>query len=167
MEVKNTESSVGPQTTSKSDELVKAAKDIAVKDYPRNRGFNKENIYNHDILPILKKLLVLCNEHEIPIFIDMAIKNSPAGTVYKTEFLSARSFGLRLKEDRLTKHALVANGFSVYIGESRPYLENAAERYGEDLEDPHDITGGLSPAHAVEAEEAEEGDRQDIPNDCS
>lgn len=91
--------------------------------------FDKTAIYNNLVKKKLKELLLLCNEYRIPVFVDMAVKNSSAETVYKSEFLSARSFGKNLTNDRLVKHALINSGFSVYPGYNRPDLETALPQY--------------------------------------
>jgi len=119
--------------------------------------YDKKSVYQHKIRPLLKELLLICNDNSIPVFIDMAIANDKDGTTYETEFHSSGSYGIYLHDDVLYKYALVKNGFSVYPGHNRPYLEEALSQYLEegDTDDITDIT--------EDAEDKEEG--ADMPKE--
>lgn len=112
------------------------------KDPQKNNSFNKQNIYRTQLKPLLKQLLLICSDNDIPIYIDIAVANTDKTTKYETEFLSAGSYGYRLAKDNLVKYALIRNGFSVYPGHNRPYLEEALPQYLSTLDEDsiHDVT---------------------------
>ena len=94
----------------------------------RNRTFYKKDIYESKIKDYVKKIMLMCDEYEIPMFMTFAVENTPNETVYVNEMRSAAACDALLTNDRLVKHALVMNDFEVVPKVSLPVYE-------EDLED--------------------------------
>lgn len=73
--------------------------------------FDKTDIYENEVLPIVEHLRMVCSKNEIPMFLTIAVKNDDNGTVYKNEMISAVSAGIHLKNEHLVNHVNVMNGF--------------------------------------------------------
>ena len=73
--------------------------------------FDKTEIYENEILPVVAHLRQLCSMNEIPMFLSIAVKNDESGTEYRNDMISAVSTGIVLKDEHLTNHVNVINGF--------------------------------------------------------
>lgn len=86
-------------------------------------AYSKMNEYDNEIKELVKKLLIQCDKHSIPVFLTMAVGDSSTGTSYITEMLSPAALGVKLKDDKIAKHALVVDGFEVVPYKSGPLVE--------------------------------------------
>ena len=84
--------------------------------------YSKNELYENRIKDYVKRILILCEEYQIPVFMTFALENTDTETVYETEMLSAAFEGKQLTDDKIAKHALVMNGFEVVP-------ENMSPRY--------------------------------------
>ena len=67
-----------------------------------------------EIRGMMDELLQYCRMHRIPMYCTFAVSNSEDETVYERATYSATGNGIRLKDDQIRKHMLVANGFEPY-----------------------------------------------------
>lgn len=81
-------------------------------------AYDKKDLYNKEIAPLLRELLVACDRYQIPMFATFAIGDTGKDTVYQSEMISSMNAGVRLSEDLLPKHVNILNGFDVV-----PYLD--------------------------------------------
>lgn len=59
----------------------------------------------------LKSLLEVCQIYHLPMFAAVAIKNTDNETEYSNIIYNGGSHNVSLKDDKIKKHMLVANGF--------------------------------------------------------
>lgn len=59
----------------------------------------------------LRELLEVCQIYSIPMFAAVATGNSEDGTEYNNIIYGAKVRGIRLKNDQIEKHILIADGF--------------------------------------------------------
>ena len=74
--------------------------------------YNKKTVYENVIYDKINELKILCNQEKIPMFFACAIANTDKKTTYETEFISATSNNINLKDDKITDFINVVNGFS-------------------------------------------------------
>lgn len=89
--------------------------------------FDRSELYEKHVKEHVKKALLACDFHHIPAFLTFAVANDKDGTTYVTEMLSAAAEGEVLKDDRLVKHALVMDGFTVVPKITIPSFEEEME----------------------------------------
>lgn len=72
--------------------------------------FDKDSVYDNELMPIIRNLKQTCNLHRIPMFITVAVANDENGTKYRNDAVHA---GIKpdLKDDRIAKILLLINGF--------------------------------------------------------
>lgn len=58
----------------------------------------------------MRELLAFCQIHRIPMFVSCAVANDDEHTEYLNIVYSAQAHMLRLKDDRIRQHMLIANG---------------------------------------------------------
>lgn len=58
----------------------------------------------------MKEILELCQVNHIPCFISCATANREDGTEYRNIIYTAQSHDMKLTDDRIRKHMLVATG---------------------------------------------------------
>ena len=97
------------------------------KDY----SYSKRDIYDTKIKDYVKKIMLMFDEYNIPMFMTFEVENTPDKTVYVNQMRSAAACDTILANDRLVKHALVLNDFEVVPAVSKP-------GYDEDLEGLND-----------------------------
>lgn len=90
-------------------------------------NFSKKDIYEGKIKDYVKKIMLMCDEYNIPMFMSFAVENTPKETVYINEMRSAAACNTSLTNDRLVKHALVMNDFEVVPKISSPVYEEELE----------------------------------------
>ncbi len=61
----------------------------------------------------LDEILELSQIYKLPMYASVAIKNSEEGTEYTSVVYNPSSHQIGLKDDRIRKHMLIANGFEV------------------------------------------------------
>jgi len=73
--------------------------------------FDKKEIYDQKIAPLLQSLMQACGEEKLPVFITVAVKNDNKDTEYVTSMASSSVHSLDLENDRFPKLVNVMNGF--------------------------------------------------------
>lgn len=73
--------------------------------------YNKKNTYEQEIYNKVNELKLLCNQEKIPMFFACAISSTEKKTVYETEYISAASNDIILKDDKIADFINVVNGF--------------------------------------------------------
>ncbi len=88
--------------------------------------FNNKAVYEEQIAPLVQQLKNVCIHNNIPFFIGVPVKNNEKETKYAYDGLMPNMFNVVLKDDRIAKHLLVANGFDVRTGRQDAF-EDAVE----------------------------------------
>ena len=73
--------------------------------------YNQTKKIEENILPLLKRILIYCNEYKIPMFATFAISDDGSNTAYSTEIVTAASLGITISDDHLVKHASILSGW--------------------------------------------------------
>lgn len=73
--------------------------------------YDKNDIYEAEVLPKIQELLRLCNREQIPLFISAATKNNEDGTEYRNEMYASATNNVFLKDDYFPNFVNVINGF--------------------------------------------------------
>jgi len=93
--------------------------------------YDKKSAYTVKIAPIIKQLKIACNLEKMPMFVTVAVANSPEGTDYKNDAIHA-SANIELKDDRIADVLLLLNGFETelpeYIKRDMRELQEYADR---------------------------------------
>lgn len=77
-------------------------------------GYNKEEIFKKEILPLRDEFMKMCKLHDIPTIVTSAVCNLEDGTTkYSSDMVSAITNSVGLNEDKIVKIANVLNGFDV------------------------------------------------------
>lgn len=88
-------------------------------------SYSEKEIYENKIHDCVRKILVVCAEHKIPVFMTFAVADDGEKTIYKNEMLSAKALDQDLSNDQIAKHALVTDGFDVVPEVKDPvYIED-------------------------------------------
>lgn len=61
----------------------------------------------------INRVMYICQINKIPAFVSVAVENSSAGTEYQNEVYNSTSNYINLKDDRIRKYMLIANGYEV------------------------------------------------------
>lgn len=75
-----------------------------------NNHYNKKSIYTKEIEPLVNQLKIICNMRQMPMFITVAVKNSPKGTEYISDMVLSSS-EIKLTDNRIASLLLKINGF--------------------------------------------------------
>lgn len=59
----------------------------------------------------INRVLYICHMNQIPVFVSAAVKNSDEGTEYINSMFSSTANAINLKDDRIRKYMLIANGY--------------------------------------------------------
>lgn len=86
--------------------------------------FNRENIFREKLEALTTELSELCKKNSMPFFWTICVENSEDGTRYISDGASAPGRGIKLKDDKISKHLAVVMGFDV----TRP-MEEIDERF--------------------------------------
>ena len=76
--------------------------------------FNKEDVYDNEISPLMKKIIAICKEHEIPVIASFAYENDEEngiGCATTNIFFDDRkceNFSAAFKEIRSSNHSAMA-----------------------------------------------------------
>ena len=93
--------------------------------------YNKKDVYEEQIVPLLSQIKTICNAEKMPMFISVAVVNSEKETVYANDAVLA-STGVRLSDNRIADVLLSLNGLVVdypeYIKTNLRELEEFIER---------------------------------------
>lgn len=119
--------------------------------------FDKNKEYQEHILPLVKEILLYCDEYHIPVFMTFAVSDNGKQTEYATEMISAVAAAEKLKDDQLVKHAAVVSGFEVVpvLGPSAIYDEEEilAEEAANGNMESADGTERLNPEGMVDLDD--------------
>lgn len=75
--------------------------------------FNKERIFQKEIKGLADEFSRLCKKYDMPFFWTVCVANGEAGSTYVNDGASAAGRGLRLADDRISKHLSVVLGLDV------------------------------------------------------
>ena len=93
--------------------------------------YNKKDVYDEHIAPIIRKLKDVCNIERMPMFVSVAIENKPDATNYANEVVLA-STGTALADNRIANILLSMNKFDIdypeYIKKDIRELEEYLEQ---------------------------------------
>lgn len=85
--------------------------------------FDKSEIFNEHIAPLIEKIDALCTANQIPFYFTAAVKNSAAGTTYESRARTAVPMGVSLMNDLMVNHVKVNAGFEVVFPDIIPDIE--------------------------------------------
>ena len=74
-------------------------------------NYNKNDIYETEVVKKIQELLRICNKEQLPIFVSVAVKNDENGTEYKTDMFASATNDIFLKDDYFPNFVNVTNGF--------------------------------------------------------
>lgn len=77
--------------------------------------FDKETLYNEKILPLVRELLISCNEARLPVFVSVCVSNDDTSTAYMREAITPQSHNLGLADNRILKYLAIDNGCGVTV----------------------------------------------------
>lgn len=83
--------------------------------------FDKIEIYDEKIAPTVTRLMLLCNEYQLPMIVSVAISNDAHTTKYKTNVILSVT-DLHLTDNRIAKALMALNDFEQ---ELPPNVKNA------------------------------------------
>ena len=72
--------------------------------------YNKKNIYDEKIAPLVQQLLNICAVNDIPLFVATAPISTEEETTYKFEYNGPGHNGIILKDDKFVEYLLVTCG---------------------------------------------------------
>lgn len=93
--------------------------------------YDKRNIYDASIKELVKKILLICDVHHIPVVMSFAVANDKTSTIYVSEMLSATAVDTTLTNDQIARHAAVIGGFHVIPASSQIHLEDELHNWNE------------------------------------
>lgn len=74
----------------------------------------------------LRSLMEVCQTHRLPMFATVTVENTEAGTEYARIVYGAASHGVRLTDDQIRHHILIADGFHA-VPEREDMVVNTAD----------------------------------------
>lgn len=93
----------------------------------KNNDYDKSDVYENEIAPRVKDLMLICLEHRMPMFFTVADKNDAHSTSYRTSVLHAPT-NIHLTDNRIAQALLFLNGFHNDIPQNiRSALREIAE----------------------------------------
>ncbi len=66
----------------------------------------------NEIIKKIDELLELCQYRNVPMFVTVAMEDDGSTTTYYNRMHSAKSHNIHLSDDQISKHILIADGFS-------------------------------------------------------
>ena len=73
--------------------------------------FNKNEVYNKEIVGKVHELKVLCKKENIPFFFAACVGNNDVGSKYELEMLSPAICDTKLADDWISKFVAISRGF--------------------------------------------------------
>ena len=73
--------------------------------------YDKEEIYEKELMEKIQEILRICNKEQLPIFISVAVKNDENKTKYVNEMFPSATNDIFLKDDYFPNFVNVINGF--------------------------------------------------------
>lgn len=89
---------------------------------PDKKIYDKSDIFESKILPLLDEMERICVREQIPFFCSFATANEENKTKYEHRARTAAPMGFTLTNDLLVNHVKVCAGFEVIIPESMPEI---------------------------------------------
>lgn len=65
----------------------------------------------HEVDMALRRVLEICQIHKLPMFASVAIENNENDTKYDNIIYTGQAHNFLLKDDKIRKYMLIANGF--------------------------------------------------------
>ena len=90
--------------------------------------FDKEEVFKTQVQPLIDELMIVCNRHEIPLFVGSCYKNDYDGTKYKLELISPTANNIYLADNKFVDWVNVYNGFTTVL-KPRNFEINVGEYY--------------------------------------
>ena len=66
----------------------------------------------NEIIKKIDELLELCQYRNAPMFVTVAMDDDGNATTYHNRMYSAKAHNIKLSDDHIAKHMLIANGFA-------------------------------------------------------
>ena len=85
--------------------------------------FDKTDVYQSEIAPLVKQKDELCGRNQIPFFFCAAVANDEEKTSYENQTRTGLPMGVHLTNDQMTNHVKVAAGFDVILPDVIPDIE--------------------------------------------
>ena len=82
--------------------------------------FDKKDVYEQEIAPIVKELLRACSINDVPVFVSCCVANSEEKAEYKHEMLAPEVRNLKLSDDLFMKFTAVTLGFETVLKNEIP-----------------------------------------------
>ena len=86
-----------------------------MKEEIRYITFDKQEVFQKEIQPVVKHLTSLLRHYEIPYFLAAAVRSDDAGTEYVFESHDEWSTSSRMKDDKIPGFIKVVNGFRTVL----------------------------------------------------
>lgn len=86
------------------------------------RNYDKTDVYNEKIVPLLDQLEKICTKEQIPFFFSAAVANNEETTSYEQRARTAAPMGFGITKDLLVEHVKVCAGFEVVVSETLPEI---------------------------------------------
>ena len=77
--------------------------------------FDKQDVFNSQIKPLLEKIAVICNDNQMPMFYTVVTQDNKEGTKYESKLLDSDFVGAKIKDDKFPDFLNLINGFSTYL----------------------------------------------------
>ena len=88
-----------------------------MKDQSKYIVFDKKDIYEKEIKPVIEHLTSLLRHHDMPYFFAAAIRSDEDGTEYAFESKDNWSVAAHMKDDKIPGFIKVVNGFRTVLPE--------------------------------------------------
>lgn len=77
--------------------------------------FDKTDTFEEICRPLVNRLVQECQLARIPFFWSACVKNDKEGSTYVNDGMMCGSSGIKLKDDQITKHMMVAAGADIKV----------------------------------------------------
>ena len=104
--------------------------------------YDKSDIYNKEILPLIEDIKEICTMNKIPMFITVAVANDEKKTTFKNSIIHGVT-GIKLSDDRISDIILRFNHFKmnhpkkyeIMMSELEDYLDTITVEGNEEIPD--------------------------------
>ncbi len=87
--------------------------------------FDKSEVYETEVEPLMQELLKVCNINRIPLFACAAIRSSKDDTEFKAIALNPAQYGYSLKVNKFSDFTNIMNGAETYYKDASNAETNA------------------------------------------
>lgn len=91
------------------------------------KSFDKEEIFETKIKPLLQEITSICSANDIPMFFSACVKETGTNSEYKNECVSPQSHGMNLSNDHFSDYIGVTLGFNTIPPFDRPDFDYDAD----------------------------------------